>query len=267
MLNIISLGAGVQSSTMALMAAHGELTPMPDCAIFADTGAEPGPVYEHLKWLMSPNVLPFPVYIVQRGDLCEDLSRGVNSTGHRFASIPFHSVTPKGQDMMARRQCTSEYKISPIRKKIRELLGTKRPRPGSCEMWLGISTDEAARIAPSRVKYIINRHPLIKKRMRRWDCLQWLKRNDYSEPPKSACTFCPFRQNAEWRWLRDNDPDGFKQAVDVDNLLRSHGLSRFDSQLFIHRDRVPLAEADIRSDEERGQANLFNNECEGMCGV
>ena len=41
MKHIISLGAGVQSSTMALMAAHGEIGPMPDCAIFADTGAEP----------------------------------------------------------------------------------------------------------------------------------------------------------------------------------------------------------------------------------
>jgi hypothetical protein len=41
MLTVLSLGAGVQSSTMALMAAKGEIIPMPDCAIFADTGAEP----------------------------------------------------------------------------------------------------------------------------------------------------------------------------------------------------------------------------------
>ena len=41
MLNIISLGAGVQSSTMALMATYGEITPMPDAAIFADTQWEP----------------------------------------------------------------------------------------------------------------------------------------------------------------------------------------------------------------------------------
>ncbi len=33
-IHIISLGAGVQSSTMALMAAHGKITPMPKCAIF-----------------------------------------------------------------------------------------------------------------------------------------------------------------------------------------------------------------------------------------
>jgi hypothetical protein len=41
MIRIISLGAGVQSTTMALMAAHGEINPLPDCAIFADTQWEP----------------------------------------------------------------------------------------------------------------------------------------------------------------------------------------------------------------------------------
>lgn len=34
-LRALSLGAGVQSSTMALLAAHGEIGPMPDCAILA----------------------------------------------------------------------------------------------------------------------------------------------------------------------------------------------------------------------------------------
>jgi hypothetical protein len=53
MLRVISLGAGVQSTTMALMAAHGETTPMPDCAIFADTGWEPKAVYGHLRWLID----------------------------------------------------------------------------------------------------------------------------------------------------------------------------------------------------------------------
>lgn len=66
-LRVLSLGAGVQSTTLALMAAHGEIGPMPDCAIFADTGWEPAAVYEHLAWLRSPNVLPFPVHIISGG--------------------------------------------------------------------------------------------------------------------------------------------------------------------------------------------------------
>ena len=63
--NIISLGAGVQSSTMALMAEKGEINPKPDCAIFADTGWEPKRVYEWLDWLETQ--LSFPVYRVING--------------------------------------------------------------------------------------------------------------------------------------------------------------------------------------------------------
>lgn len=39
-LKVLSLGAGVQSTTVLLMSWAGELPPL-DCAIFADTGWEP----------------------------------------------------------------------------------------------------------------------------------------------------------------------------------------------------------------------------------
>lgn len=74
-LRVLSLGAGVQSTTLTLMAAHGIVGPMPDLAIFADTGWEPASVYEHLRWLMSPNVLPFPVHIVSAGNIREKSPR------------------------------------------------------------------------------------------------------------------------------------------------------------------------------------------------
>jgi hypothetical protein len=35
----------------------------------------------------------------------------------------------------------------------------------------------------------------------------------------------------------------------------------------VHRDLVPLDQVDLSTDAERGQADLFNDECEGMCGV
>jgi len=79
-LTVISLGAGVQSSTMALMAAHGEITPMPDYAIFADTQAEPSHIYSWLDWLETQ--LPFPVLRVTAGSLKEAILNGKD----RFAS-------------------------------------------------------------------------------------------------------------------------------------------------------------------------------------
>lgn len=50
-MNVISLGAGVQSTTLLLMAVHGEITPKPEYAIFSDTGWEPTKVYKHLELL------------------------------------------------------------------------------------------------------------------------------------------------------------------------------------------------------------------------
>ena len=44
-LRILSLGAGVQSTTLALMIEKGEV-PMVDCAIFSDVKGEPQKVYD-----------------------------------------------------------------------------------------------------------------------------------------------------------------------------------------------------------------------------
>ena len=93
-LNIISLGAGVQSSVMALLAARGVIEPMPDYAIFADTQWEPKAVYAHLDWLETQ--LPFPVRRVTAGDLRQNTIDGVNITGHPFTQIPHFIRNKKG---------------------------------------------------------------------------------------------------------------------------------------------------------------------------
>jgi hypothetical protein len=36
---------------------------------------------------------------------------------------------------------------------------------------------------------------------------------------------------------------------------------------FMHRSRKPLAEVDLTTLEDHGQLNMWNIECEGMCGV
>jgi hypothetical protein len=73
----ISLGAGVQSSVMALMAARGLLKPMPDFAVFADTQDEPQGVYKWLDWLEKQ--LPFPVHRVTYGRLSDSAKRVITS--------------------------------------------------------------------------------------------------------------------------------------------------------------------------------------------
>lgn len=263
MLRVISLGAGVQSTTMALMAAHGEITPMPDCAIFADTQWEPKSVYDHLDWLCGGNVLPFPVYRVTAGNLRAAVLNRSNTTGGRFAAVPWFMKMPNGDDAMGRRQCTKEYKLRPVQKKIVELLGG-HPKAGA-EVWVGISTDEAIRCKPSRVQYIVNRWPLLERHINRNDCLAWMRRNGYPTPPRSACIGCPFHNDGYWRKLKLFGGGNWDDAVEVDRAIRLQ--PGFKGEQFMHRSLVPLEDADLTTLEDAGQLNMFNNECEGMCGV
>jgi hypothetical protein len=295
-LRVLSLGAGVQSTTLALMAAHGEIGPMPDCAVFADTGWEPKAVYEHLAWLRSPNVLPFPVHIVSAGDLRADIMAGAQ--GERSTSIPAFTrrVTPAGtvvpvydEDQngeavvvgsrilaaerveigIIRRHCTTDYKIVPIRRKVRELLGIagrRSPTSPVVEQWIGISLDEAIRMKPSFENWQINRWPLIERGMTRLDCLRWLKRHGYPQPPKSACIGCPFHSDDHWRHMRDHDPEAWRDAVSVDRAIRA-GFRGTRGQVYLHRSAVQLDQADLSTEAHRNQLDLWPNECEGMCGV
>lgn len=262
-LHIISLGAGVQSTTMALMAAHGEITPMPDAAIFADTQWEPKAVYDHLKWLMSGNVLPFPVHIVTAGNLRQLTLDRSNTTGQSFAAVPWFikKIKPNGawEPAMGRRQCTKEFKLEPVQSKCKEL-GAHRKTPAT--VWIGISRDEIIRMKPSRVKYIINRHPLIDLGMERRHCIEWMLKRGYPEPPKSSCIACPYHGNAQWRALT---PEEFADAVVVDEAIRHQPGMK--GEQYVHRDFKPLRDVDLSTEEDRGQGNLFGAECEGMCGV
>jgi hypothetical protein len=265
LLRVLSLGAGVQSTTLALMAAHGEIEPMPDCAIFADTQAEPASVYEHLRWLMSPNVLPFPVHVVTAGDLRQHVIDAMSGTIRMDNRPPF--FTASGGPL--NRQCTTKHKIVPIRKAVLKLVGKLPPRGDPIvEQWLGISTDEAHRMKPARDWWQRNRWPLIEIGMTRRSCLGWLDRHGYPRPPKSSCTFCPFRSAEHWRLLRARDPEAFADAIAIDELIRP-GLPRekHPQPLFVHHSLKPLSEVDFTTAAERGQPDLFGNECSGVCGV
>tara|TARA_R100001463_G_scaffold44124_1_gene91801 strand:+ start:1738 stop:2556 length:819 start_codon:yes stop_codon:yes gene_type:complete len=272
MFRAISLGAGVQSTVMSLMAARGEIKPMPDCAIFADTQWEPKGVYDHLDWLETQ--LPFPVYRVTEGDIRRDTlhasQNGKDEKG-RFATVPFFTLEGDNKGM-GRRQCTYEYKLKPIRKKIRELVGLKKGQRVArgwivAHTWLGISTDEAGRMKPSRDAWQFNVYPLILNNISRQDCIAWFAKHYPGRTlAKSACIGCPFHNNVQWRDMKINDPTSFADAIEFDEGIR-YPENNEDIRQFLHAERKPLAEVDLQNLEDKGQLNLFMNECEGMCGV
>ena len=295
MKEVLSLGAGVQSTTMALMAAHGEITPMPTAAIFADTGGEPQAVYKHLQWLTKR--LPFPVHVVQWRNLRDDIlasSRKENVAGrpNGYVTPPFHTLNADGSRGMIRRECTQNYKLDPIRWGLKELvlgidrgqsIRLKKDEAPLIRTWIGISADEAIRVKSDDVRWITKRYPLIdniterphgKRLMTRGHCIEWLQSNGYQIPPRSACTFCPYRSNKEWRDLHDNHPEDFADAVLIDNTIRDFperkvARLREGGTLYLHSSLKPLEEVDL-TDPHEGQELMFGSfgdECDGICGV
>lgn len=272
--NVLNLGAGVQSSCLALMAAKGEITPMPDFAVFADTQAEPQSVYDWLDWLESK--LPFPIYRATKGNLTDDsLKIHMARAGHERLQriIPAFGLLPNGERTAAiGRSCTADYKVSVIIKQIRDRCEIKRGQSEiTVTQWIGISWDELQRAKHASHKFTQHRWPLIENRMRRHDCLKWMLDNGYPEPPRSACVYCPFHSDTEWRRLRDDEPHEFQRAIKFDKELRrmhaNHNKS-LNMEVYLHNSCKPLDQIDFDSDVQKGQLVWdFQAECEGMCGV
>ena len=273
--HILNLGAGVQSTTIYLLAVDGELGVSLDAAVFADTHEEPTSVYRHLEWLES---LGGPkIHRVSAGKIGDDLVHGINSTGHSFASIPCHTSDGNGRTGITRRQCTAEYKIRPIEKWIRQTLvgirkGQWMPKDVKVNQYMGFSYDEPGRAARARNRFAQIRwgevhFPLIELEMTRAECESYLRGRVPHHVPRSACVFCPYKSNAEWLHLKANDPDGWKRAVQVDASLRdpnSVATRGATHSMFIHRQCVPLPDVDLG---ESPNTSEFEMECEGGCGL
>ena len=88
----LSLGGGVQSTAMVLMAIHGLIKPTPDGIIFADPGWERQTTYDTIEWLkdyVKPHNIPF--YVVSGGNIRDD----VLNPKLRNPSLPFYINTQR----------------------------------------------------------------------------------------------------------------------------------------------------------------------------
>ena len=278
----LSLGAGVQSSVLALLLSREDERlvklgyPRPDCAVFADTGWEPAYVYEHLDWLEEQ--LTFPLIRLSEGNLKTNVRKAQTVSGHTFVDVPFYTVNPEDRKKgMLRRQCTNHYKVRPIYREVRRRAGGQPGRPfpqgRHAEMWLGISTDEVLRMKPSREPWVKHRWPLVDIDFSRADCMDWFHdKYPNRRLPRSACVICPYRSDENWLELKQSEPESYKEAVRFDRWLRNSRKTPVRRILtgipYLHSARRPLES--VVAERESGSIdtlNHFNNECEGHCGV
>lgn len=256
-MNVLSLGWGVQSWTIAAMAAVGEL-PQPDLLIHADTRHERQATYDFATtwapWLQACglNIVTVTASDTDVGDMSNNVT------------IPAFTCWMDGRPSgMLRRQCTNHWKIRPIRRYLASLLKEqgRKKTVGAVKMWLGITLDEVQRVRDSNVQWIKNSYPLLEMTppMTRLACVAWLESHNLPIPPKSSCVFCPYQNRGRWSELKKSDLD-WQKAVQVDEAIR-HRRPNFLS--FVHRERIPLIE--VVSPSDAGQLDMFDMCESGYC--
>jgi len=278
-LRVLSLGAGLQSTTVYWMAVEGEFDPSPTLALFADTGWESQATYAHLADMETRANQPggIPIQRVTHGNLPHDVlaAMGTSQPG-QIGQPPFYvrnarndGTTAEDHGGMLWRKCTHEYKIKPIHQAIRHQLGyAARQRVRKrVQQWFGISIDEASRMRDSRVPWIDNYYPLVNLRLSRADCRSWLLRHGYPPPPRSACIGCPYTSSTRWANLRDRHAAEWASVVDFDRRIRNGKLPGVTGDAYLHRKMLPLPEAVRTTGFNQNQIDFFEGECEGVCGI
>ena len=246
---VSSFGAGVQSTALFALCMYEperikkEVGSLPDCFIFANTQAEKRESLKNFYRCANQSSIPFYQVSSHRNALSSSCDLPAFTEGKK-----------KGTVGRVRRQCTSTWKIRPIRKKIRELY-PKASKKRQIGVWLGISTDEISRMKLSPVQYIEHIYPLIDMNLSRLDCYRILDKYGL-KAVKSSCYMCPFQD-----WALNTEVE---KAIKYEEKMQRE--TKLRSTPFLHKSLLPIKEVIAN---KKAQINLFtfDEECDGYCGL
>lgn len=276
-MKILSFGAGMQSTALALMSCEnkkakmsGSPVPYPkvpvyDLVIFCDLGMEPSWVEDQMLFVKDAcQCFDIPFKVLDT-DLYGHLM--ANFGERRTVSIPWWTLREDGHKSKMPRNCTLDFKVDMISKYIRwEVLGYRKGQrlrdedKKAHEMHMGFSIEEKHRCKESPNSMFVNHFPLVEMGLDRAANYAYILDVWGLDTKASACSFCPFHKNFFFAYLKENEPEHYAQLVGVDNLLRDKTPKPpMDSDLFISRSRKRLEEL-TPEDCNDAECFLYHNE-------
>jgi len=272
-INIVSYGAGTQSTGMILMALNGEYgLPRPDFAVFSDTGAEPEFIYDYFDYFQRycKKHYGFDIYLTKKKglSLLEKLTAPQKQSRNGFytSSVPpFFTLNADGSKGMLNRQCTFDYKTHPTN----SFINKKIEKKVKFYLWLGMSFDERSRMRISQNKRRVNKYPLVDNFVIRKMAIDYVKELGVKTPQQSSCFFCPFHSQRYWKWLKKEHKKEFLKACEFEQMVQQlqNSNSILKSTPYLHRSCRPLSEIDFDADTQIDMFPELIDECEGYCGI
>jgi hypothetical protein len=159
-LEIISLGGGLQSSGLCEMAVEGVL-PRPSLVVFSDTGGEMPATYAHVEYLRGRlATIDVPLIVANNGNLEHDVLAAAAGEKSSAPSLPTRIRNERGElDRINSYHCSYDYKRRVVEREVkraceraardaglspREARGAWRDT--LVRQWIGYSTDEGSRV-------------------------------------------------------------------------------------------------------------------------
>jgi len=189
MKHVLSYGGGVNSSALFFYILQKKL-PL-DIVIFADTGEETKETYNAVNRMKSCCKKANVEFVTAKSDK---------------GRLVDYYMMKKAVPSIMKRDCTSKFKVAPIRKYLRGRFGKKE----TFGQYIGIAWDELHRAVISDVKYITNLYPFIDARIKRDGNQEIIDQNNF-KASKSGCAGCMFMNKNGFMKLKKIDPVDFKR--------------------------------------------------------
>lgn len=258
-MKILSCGAGMQSTALALMSCANKLlkekrakdfafeyiekVPIYDVVLFCDLGLEPSWVLNQVNFIKNACEWAGIPFYVLKNDLYKHYIE--NFGEKRVVSIPFWTRDVDGKKGKMMRNCTLEFKINIMQNFVRwELLGYKKGQRTKAEdmkaheMHLGFSKEEEHRCKENPHKMFVNKFPLCEMNLVRADNYAYIKDVWGLDTKASACCFCPFHTNYFFKYIKDNHKHEYEKTVKFDQMLeKAQPNTKIRSKLYISKSR------------------------------
>lgn len=237
-IQVWSYGGGTQSVAIAALIIQGRLA-KPDYAVIADTGMEKQSTWDYMDRVVNPSMKSIGIQIERVSRFDWEVERSKGEAMGCFARkgdimIPVYT-TENGSGKLSG-FCSSAWKKEVVNRWLSKTHGVTASK---MRKWLGFSTDEPRRF----VKHIDSDDvflPLVVGCPKsRNQCVEIVKEMGWPTPPRSNCWMCPNQHNDEWLETKQNRPDEFEKAVQLERVVRE-----IDPNAWFHWQCVPLDQVD-----------------------